>query len=122
MADTDFSFDPFKMFQANMAFWADATEAMQKQMAQTTAAMMEQMPDMMSWDKDAMASMNPAEAMSENRMREMFQTMADTNLTAWTHTANMLSAMPSWMHMPTQVPGRAMADMFDKFKAKPGRR
>lgn len=119
MFNSDFVFAPYKMAAANMAFWADMTKVTQKRMVDAATAAAEKMPDMLTWEPGKLPSLTTDFDFSETRMREAFQSAADSNLSAWTHAASMLSAMPDWMHWPSQVPGRTLVDMFDQFKSPP---
>lgn len=119
MFNSDFALAPYKMAAANLAFWADMTKATQKRMVDTAVRAAEQMPDMLTWEPGKLPSMTSGLDMSEAKMREAFQSAADSNLNVWTHAASMLSAMPDWVHWPSQIPGRTMTDMFDQFKTPP---
>ena len=105
------SYDPLKLMTSSLAVWADTARALQKQTIATATHLAEQSPVHM-----ALKSGTPDVPIerSENYFRATFQTMASINLNAWTHTANVLAAMPSWTRWPSQMPGCAMSEIFNR--------
>ncbi|MEL7454057.1 MAG: hypothetical protein AAGJ50_11875, partial [Pseudomonadota bacterium] len=91
---------------------------LQTQWVKTVTMTADEMPGMVSWKSYEMPVLSLNMAFEEDVMREAFQASADLNLNAWSHAADFLSALPVWAHWPTQIPGRMMTDMFDRFKPR----
>ncbi len=122
MSSSSSQYDPFALLTSTLAFWADVTRTTQTQYVKTLEQMSANLPDMVTWRSVDVPifSMFPDTPISsdalEERLRESFQIAADINLNTWTHIANIISALPDWAHWPTEVPGRAMTDMFDEVR------
>lgn len=119
-------FDPFKLAAASIGMWTDLARLAQQQAVQTTGMLAGQItPDMIEWktievpvlSKQALSSSGAL----EDHFGKAFQASADMNLTTWTHIANTLAALPAWAHWPTEIPGRALTDYFDKMKPRPAK-
>ncbi len=109
-------FDPFTLMSSSVAFWAESSQALQKQYISTVTHMIEQSTQSLNGANMGGASSEVARSGSEAYLQDVFQTAANINLGAWTHTANMLAAMPDWMQWSTQAPERAMASLFEVYK------
>lgn len=122
MPSSNQNYDPFKLFTATLAMWADIAKTSQDQYVQAVERMAEQMPEMLEWKTLDMPMPSLATLFlggretPENAVRDAFQRSADMNMAMWGHIANMSAAMPDWAHWSTQVPGRAITDIFDKWQ------
>jgi len=114
------SYDPFKMVASGIALWADTARTMQSQYIAAATHATERASGTLEWRTVDIPVFTLNTGQSEKRIQETFRTAADINVNAWAHTANMLAAMPDWTQWSTQVPGRAMTDMFDKMRTKRG--
>ena len=112
------SHDPFKMMASGLALWADTARTVQSHYIAAATHAAEQMPGTLEWKTVDIPVFTTNTNQSEKRLQETFRTAADINVNAWAHTANMLAAMPNWTQWSTQVPGRAMTDIFDKMRTK----
>lgn len=52
--------------------------------------------------------------LNENKMREAFHQMANTNLRGWEQAANLWQATPEWMRWPHTEPGSMLTEWFDR--------
>lgn len=114
------SYDPFKMVASGIALWADAARTMQAQYIESVTHLVDRGPGTLEWKTLEVPVFTTNTELSDQRLQQAFQTAANINVSAWTHTANMLAAMPDWSRLTTQVPGRAMTDMFDKMRPRKG--
>lgn len=60
----------------------------------------------------------PIDFMDENRMREMFHTLADNHLKQWEEISEIYQTLPAWMRQIHGKPGSYMTDFFDKFQQR----
>ncbi|MEO9970409.1 MAG: hypothetical protein ABJG15_11445 [Hyphomonadaceae bacterium] len=107
--------DPFKILSESLQIWTSATRRAQENWLQLVNHQVEQAKT--GQGVFPIPHMNMA--MDETKIRDMFQTAADTNLNAWTEMAEKIAALPSWVRWPTEVPGRALTDMFDMMRPFP---
>ena len=112
------SYDPFKMMASGIALWADTARTVQSQYIATATLAAEQIPGTLEWKTMDIPVFTGNPDQSEKYLQEIFRTAADINVNAWAHTANLLASMPNWTQWSTQVPGRAITDMFDKVRTK----
>lgn len=117
MSSTPPPFDPFKFYAAMAATMLEATKSAQEAYigALETAAQSKTLPLTMMTVEVPVFSMP---AMDETQMRDLFQGMADKNLSRWENTANLLSATPEWVRWQYAKPGEALTDMFDKIRRR----
>jgi len=105
---------PFDLFTKNLNMWAETTLKAQQTWMKFAAEQTEQM-----MSTPMFAPMTKMMVPDEAQIREGFQKAADMNLNAWTAMAEKVSALPNWARAPVEVPGRALADMFDMFRPFP---
>lgn len=106
---------PFDIFSKSMTMWTDAARSAQENWMQMATNQAEQIKGATSKFPILPTSM----LMDETKIRELFQSSADRNLTAWTQMAEKIAALPKWARWSTEVPGRAMTDMFDMLRPFP---
>lgn len=107
--------DPFKIFSEGMQMWTGVARQAQQNWTQMLARQTE-------WAKEnsTLFPLQSADmAMDEAKIREVFQRAADMNLHRWTEMAEKIAALPSWVRWPSEVPGRALTDMFDMMRPFP---
>jgi len=114
------TYAPFKMVASGIALWADTARTMQAQYIDTVTHLVDRGPGTLEWKTVEVPVFTANTELSDQRLQQTFQTAANINVSAWTHTANMLAAMPNWSRWTTQVPGRSMTDMFDKMRSNKG--
>ena len=107
--------DPFKILSESLQIWTSATRRAQENWIQLVSHQAERAKT--GQGVFPMPHMNIS--MDETKIRDMFQTAADMNLNAWTDMAEKIAALPSWVRWPTEVPGRALTDMFDMMRPFP---
>lgn len=112
------SYDPLKLMTSGLALWADTARMMQAQYVTAVARATEAIPGELAWKTVEIPVLTLKMGLSEERLRETFQTSANNNMNAWVHTANILAAMPEWTRWPSEGPGRAFTDLFDMARAK----
>ncbi|MEL6324303.1 MAG: hypothetical protein AAFQ84_08760, partial [Pseudomonadota bacterium] len=117
MSDHDLVFDPFKSYSQAVGLWLETARTLQTQWVQTVSSMATSMPKAVDWKSVEYPVIKLAGLPKEDQMREIFQVAADINLNTWTHAANYLSALPRWMHWPTELPGRLAADLFHQSRS-----
>lgn len=108
------SYDPFKIMSSSLALWADATRNLQSQYTETLARALEQAPTSLEWKTLEIPFLAPNFGSSDKQLQEAFQTMANINVSAWTHTADMLAALPEWARAPTNTSSRAFRQFFEQ--------
>lgn len=112
------SFDPFKLMGSGMALWADTARTLQSQYVSAVANAAQQGPGKLQWTRVEMPVLALKFDTSETQLRDVFQTAANININTWTHTAQLLDALPDWAQWPSPAASRAFTDLFDQWQDK----
>jgi len=107
---------PFAFFATAARAALEANISMQETMVSAMERASKSTVSPVSWVSAELPVPNPKFYFDEEVMREGFHKLADANLGAWEHAADMLKAVPSWASWPTRVPGTVMTDIFDRMR------